>query len=542
MQLSTTLTVSFLALQQFIAAAHRVDHKAAPSVPTNQRLRRAKTVKSDEETVQETAPATTQKGAETVSASDSGKPDKKGDKEDKKKSVESSSYYSYDGKAGKEDSGIELQDDEFTVGDPIDVHFELEPAKLVERGVTLNMTNSGDWKVGIFMKMENPQGGALEPIVSLVPSITEKDEDTLEGDVTFSDDAAIVALMAGREPSWPTDLIQFGTGYDIWLLDEVGAGILGPEDFVLELTEEMKEEAKLIEEEKEKEPKHGLMLYDKGGKKKGDYSSYSDGNSSKAGKAEEAAPLLVLGTDVQSLSEYTLVTDKTEYLDNEDIVVSFDISETSQVVRRLQSSDLQYRKQFKQRRLLPKADKEDEDKGKKGKKDDETTTSTTVAAGGTEGSTTIPSEESSTTLPTDVTTTTNEDAQGEDELEEGPPDMIDPELEEVIDRDDLSLYKIGIFMRMARPQGGKLEPLVSVPLCGQVDCSTFTVDQLKAGSVTFGASHLSSMTGEWPLNTGEHGTGFDIWVLNGRGEEVAGPTEFAIPELEVEGGDEEVIA
>lgn len=90
MQLSTTLTVSFLALQQFIAAAHRVDHKAAPSVPTNQRLRRAKTVKSDEETVQETAPATTQKGAETVSASDSGKPDKKGDKEDKKKSVESS--------------------------------------------------------------------------------------------------------------------------------------------------------------------------------------------------------------------------------------------------------------------------------------------------------------------------------------------------------------------------------------------------------------------------------------------------------------------
>merc|ERR1712194_195223 len=53
---------------------------------------------------------------------------------------------------------------------------------------------------------------------------------------------------------------------------------------------------------------------------------------------------------------------------------------------------------------------------------------------------------------------------------------------------DLSKYRIGIFMRMANPQGGSLDPVVSLPLFSDSSAAAST------GSVTFSAE--SYMAGE----------------------------------------------
>lgn len=91
---------------------------------------------------------------------------------------------------------------------------------------------------------------------------------------------------------------------------------------------------------------------------------------------------------------------------------------------------------------------------------------------------------------------------------------------------DLSKYRIGIFMRMANPQGGSLDPVVSLPLFSDSSAAAAST-----GSVTFSAE--SYMAGEmkgsqWPLNLYEWGTGFDAYVLDESGADVTGPVKFNI--------------
>lgn len=92
---------------------------------------------------------------------------------------------------------------------------------------------------------------------------------------------------------------------------------------------------------------------------------------------------------------------------------------------------------------------------------------------------------------------------------------------------DLTGYKIGIFMRMAHPQGGALEPVVSLPLCPESGCEM--ENNLVLGSVIFGMETRDMMKGsQWPMDLYQWGTGFDVYLLDETGDDVVGPAKFNI--------------
>ena len=47
-------------------------------------------------------------------------------------------------------------------------------------------------------------------------------------------------------------------------------------------------------------------------------------------------------------------------------------------------------------------------------------------------------------------------------------------------------------------------------------------------TVTFGNEWRDAMVGTWPIEVKDHGTGYDAWVLDGRGRAAIGPAEFGI--------------
>jgi len=90
----------------------------------------------------------------------------------------------------------------------------------------------------------------------------------------------------------------------------------------------------------------------------------------------------------------------------------------------------------------------------------------------------------------------------------------------------LTKYKIGIFMRMAHPQGGALDPVVSLPL---PLAESHNDRGVSAGSVTFSSESMEDLLiGSWPIDLYQWGTGFDAYVLDGDGNDVVGPVRFNI--------------
>ncbi|KAL7461290.1 hypothetical protein ACHAXS_001712 [Conticribra weissflogii] len=92
-------------------------------------------------------------------------------------------------------------------------------------------------------------------------------------------------------------------------------------------------------------------------------------------------------------------------------------------------------------------------------------------------------------------------------------------------------WTVGLFMRDADPQGGKLKPIVSIKLCGQYECDPGIVSySAYSSSVTFDGEgdFADAMYGKWPLLVGTYGTGFDAFLLDGRGAAALGPVEFNI--------------
>lgn len=91
--------------------------------------------------------------------------------------------------------------------------------------------------------------------------------------------------------------------------------------------------------------------------------------------------------------------------------------------------------------------------------------------------------------------------------------------------DDMSKWSVGIFMRMADPQGGALAPIVSTPLCDKKVC--------EEGSVEFSYDKLDTTNPDgsmkvvsWPLDLYEYGTGYDVYILDEDGEALVGPAKF----------------
>ena len=90
-------------------------------------------------------------------------------------------------------------------------------------------------------------------------------------------------------------------------------------------------------------------------------------------------------------------------------------------------------------------------------------------------------------------------------------------------------WRIGLFMRDADPQGGSLEPIVGINLCGAMNCDPNTLDfEAYTSSVTFGSEFESLMHGKWPVKTNDYGQGLDAYVLDAHGAAAIGPFEFEI--------------
>ena len=96
---------------------------------------------------------------------------------------------------------------------------------------------------------------------------------------------------------------------------------------------------------------------------------------------------------------------------------------------------------------------------------------------------------------------------------------------------DYPKWKIGLFMRDADPQGGSLEPIVSINLCGAMNCDADNLNyEDYASSVTFGDEYESLMVGSWPVKMNDYGTGLDAYVLDANGAAAIGPFEFELVE------------
>jgi hypothetical protein len=338
------------------------------------------------------------------------------------------------------ESGITLNESTYSVGDDVGVQFEVSPEYYVDSEVSLNLTNVESWSVGIYMHMADPQGGALPPIVSLKPEIEYGRDSTMSGSVTFGSD--VVHFMEGSDPTWPLDTIEYGTGFDVWLLDENGAAIIGPEWFMLEPLEDIQVNGFMESDVKV----HPLMQH---------------------GHADTKQDFSEEGQQVEiNDSSFALSTDKSTYTSDDRIQISYIIGEQSSPAVDTDKLIL----------FNPPAI-EDEMEITKGPEDS--------------------MEHSSLFDPVFESSDADFDADFAPELEvQSTPS-----------------YFIGIWMKMARPQGGSLAPIVSVP-----------VDQ-SSGTVQFNASELDTLL---------YGTGFDAWIVDQDGNEVFGPVFLSIPDADEE--------
>jgi hypothetical protein len=342
------------------------------------------------------------------------------------------------------ESGITLDASTYTAGDDVEVEFTVLPEYYVNSEVTLNMTNVDDWSVGIFMHMSDPQGGALPPIVSLKPNIEYDRDGTMTGSVTFGSD--VVSSMGGSDPAWPLDLIAYGIGFDVWLLDEKGAAIMGPEWFSLEPVEEESTVNGFFEGSDI--PMHPLM-------------EHGHANFKQDFEHEQVA---------SALSTFALSTDQPTYLANGTIQVSYTIGEE-----------------------LPPPE--------------EHTDSLILF-----NPPTIVDQDEPEIKDVDFVSEESFEHQGifDASFQEADVDFDADFAPQAVDSTPAKpQYSIGVWMKMARPQGGSLEPIISASL------------DRKSGIVQFDAGKL---------DTSMYGTGFDLWIVDEEGSEVYGPIFFSIPD------------
>ena len=341
-------------------------------------------------------------------------------------------------------SGIVLGKSSYTTSESVTVDFTVSPQHYVNSEVKPNPSKSDEWSIGLYMHMADPQGGALPPIVSLKPEFEGRG--STKGSVTFSRNA--VPSMGGTDPSWPLDTLAYGTGFDVWLLDEKGAAIIGPEWFTLETPPEE------------------------------EYSSFMESSQSKLhplaehGHAESKQNFS--SEDVAAdVSSFVLSTDKAAYTSYETIRVSYTIGQQADAFGEPSESAANEDSLI----LFNAPPIEDE-----------------IVPADNE----FISQDSTMKL------------QGFDASFESTDANFDADFApQAANLSGEPSYTIGVYMKMARPQGGKLEPIISKSVTA------------KSGTVQFDASSLDTLS---------YGTGFDLWIVDEDGSEVYGPVYFSIPD------------
>ena len=401
-------------------------------------------------------------------------------------------------------SGIETDDDLYYFGEDISASFYLNEDYISEANlVHFNSTLVESYKIAMYSYMGRPNCEGNDPIASVPVTIADggtADPIDYEGSFTLSTSADFQE--------------KGGTGYDIFLLDDTGCHIiLGPEAVTINLTPEA--QAAEDDEAKAKSAKARTVKAKVEKEKIAKKKTYK-----KMKEKVDQSKVELAGKQALSTDDYTLTTDMDEYELGGEIEVSYNIS------------------------ALPAATAEGRRLKKKKKKGStEGLTEDEVVAFNAEAETADDSD-----APVDAPAETadadtpvgdydpnfdpslvqpdpeisEDDGQEESEGSSPQPDELPDvalEAEETeVDPTDITLFKLGVFMKMANPQGGKLPPLFALPLCDAESC---TAEEIAAGSFTFSSSEI---------DTTRYGTGFDLWILDGTGDGIAGPHYFTVGE------------
>jgi len=385
-------------------------------------------------------------------------------------------------------NGLETEEDLYYFGDKIEGSFELDDETLSDAAAAnFNATLISDYKIGMFPFMGRPNCDGNPAIVEVPVTTVVADANATDFEGTFSIDTSIA-------------LSKEGTGFDLYLMDEDGCNeILGPLAVTITLTPE---EQKAEDEAAELKSKSANTPRAKA--EKGKAATVKKTTYKKKKKEVDPEKITVKSKEALSTEDYELATDKVEYEVDEDIVVNYSIVAAPTATaegRRLKKKNKKNKKNKDQPESEPITDEpEDEpvDEPMEEQVDEP-----------------VSDQPEPELQPDPVVSEDDEDEEGEQQPDLLPTDLAIEEAT-VSDPTDITKFKLGVFMKMANPQHGKLLALHEVPLCTSGSC---TAEEISAGTITISAADI---------DTSRYGSGYDIWILDDSGDGIAGPVFFAI--------------
>eukprot|EP00984_Skeletonema_dohrnii_P037258 scaffold39142_cov222-Skeletonema_dohrnii-CCMP3373.AAC.2 len=420
--------------------------------------------------------------------------------------------------------GLETEEDLYYFGDKIEGGFELNDETLSDAAAAnFNATLISDYKIAMYPFMGRPNCDGNEAIVQVPVTIADGGTaEPIDFEGTFSIDTSID--FKGKE--W--------TGFDLFLMNEDGCNeILGPLAVTITLTPE---EQKAEDEAAELKSKSANTARAKA--EKGKTATVKKTTYKKKKEKLDPKKITVKSKEALSTEDYQLATDKVEYEVDEDIVVNYSIVAAPTATaegRRLKKKNKKNKNQPESEPITdePVDEPVDEPKNKKNKKNKNQPESEPITDEPVDEPEDEPVDEpvdepmeeqvdepvsdqpEPELQPDPVVSEDDEEEEGEQQPDLLPTDLAIEEAT-VSDPTDITKFKLGVFMKMANPQHGKLLPLHEVPLCTSGSC---TAEEISAGSITISAADL---------DTSRYGSGYDIWILDDSGDGIAGPVFFAI--------------
>lgn len=381
--------------------------------------------------------------------------------------------------------GLSTEEDLYYFGDKIEGSFELDDETLSDAAAAnFNATLINDYKIGMFPFMGRPNCAGNPAIVEVPVTIADGGTaDPIDFEGTFSIDTSI-------------DFREEGTGFDLYLMDEDGCNeILGPLAVTITLTPE---EQKAEDEAAELKSKSANTPRAKA--EKGKAATVKKTTYKKKKKEVDPKKITVKSKEALSTDDYELATNKVEYEVDEDIVVNYSIvaAPTATAEGRRLKKNKKNKDQPESEPITDEPEDEPVDEPMEEQVDEP-----------------VSDQPEPELQPDPVISEDDEEEEGEQQPDLLPTDLAIEEAT-VSDPTDITKFKLGVFMKMANPQHGKLLPLHEVPLCTSDSC---TAEEISAGSITISAADL---------DTSRYGSGYDIWILDDSGDGIAGPVFFAI--------------
>lgn len=353
----------------------------------------------------------------------------------------------------------------FSVGSSSHPYFKSAeaPSRHVDR-------NYPEWKVGLFMRDADPQGGRLDPIVSIKVCQGLKNG-CADADRSYVSYGQLTVTFGGEEFStqgrWPLEVNRYGTGFDAYLLDGQGAGAVGPLEFYVQ---------KNVNEDVDTMHKHG----------KGGPAVYRLPQSTEEIDPEKSAEAMAPRKKRNPLMKYqkgtARATERQHAAMSRPSGVGAEVGKANAWMAGTNGLEVV------NANLLPESKGDD-----------------SADIGPSPGSLVLQKQEFETGEDISIAFTIPTSALGGGK--------------------DLSSYRVGIFKQNRRP--GSNPPVVSLPMCPEGKCGS--ANGFVTGTVAFAEGSDGGGEGwTWPISAQEWGTEFDAYALDGEGKGVSGPVKFRI--------------